>query len=150
MQTDLRTDTTVSIQSQQISNYLLDNNTLLTNNCEYNCKTLRAREYVESESELFGLNQKINKLPIENPDSLIPSKQVSTNNPRDEIKFLFETTNQNTKLSKSCDILADITIDRFELPHHDPQSQILESQLTHPIDSRIFHKDSKKIICNNK
>lgn len=107
MNTDLKTDQLESRQSLQVGEYILDSLKISTtkgldvsaNNIGFNIKPNRIYHDVNSESNLLGLNQKLNRYPVcvkpiqplEN--SMNESKYTSNSN--------LMRTSQTTRVSKS-------------------------------------------------
>ena len=115
MQTQLKTDTVSSVQSQQISNYVLDTTLYNSQSCNshFNCKVSFKSNSIDEESKLFGLGQMLNKLPINTVEYDETERSNNVKITKNDDKFLFEDTNISTKVPKSGDVLSGVTIDRF-------------------------------------
>jgi hypothetical protein len=146
MQTDLLSDTVSSRQSSKIFDYVLDGvNSVNKQRCvdEVNCRSIPDKRGVDTESQLRGLGQFLNKLPNTQPIETIREDDTTQYNDttlidRDDIYW--NNFNQSTRVPKSCDVLSGVTIDRFEYQHQDLQKPQLTLKMI-PKDTRIAFKD---------
>ena len=149
MQSHISTDTYGNRQSNDIYNYILDNS-LYKYNCEehYNCKIIpTTKNFIDKESTLLGLGQHLNKLPpppkLEEGKPPVAKKQ---NNKYNDV-FLFQQTNQQTRLPKSCEPINQIMLERFDFSNHDPQQSVINEPFRYnAIDSRNIFKDNNKSV----
>lgn len=137
MDTGLTTDTLSGVQPTLIGNYMIDTSQVPpSNNCQssssangfrlqqpgFHCNVrYRKNEGVDVESQLLGLDRRITKQ--EPPKNMMPV--VS----KPDVKFTknsvssfqaFEPVGSRTK--RSCNVLSEVSIDRFENPHVSPQT----------------------------
>lgn len=144
MQTDLLSDTVSSRQSSKISDYVLnDVNSVNKPRCvdELNCRSVPDKRGVDTESQLRGLGQFLNKLPNPQPNETIQEDaQYNDTTLIDRDDIYWNNFNQSTRVPKSCDVLSGVTIDRFEYQHQDLQKPQLKPKMI-PKDTRIAFKD---------
>ena len=143
MQTQIKTDTAHSKQSQEINNYILDplgknyNRPMCIE--QLNCRNVYDKTEVDTESTLLGLGQIINRMPMEKTDVLEqPVKPQPVVNHDD---IYWNNFNQDTRVPKSCDTLSGATIDRFDFPPSNLQTPHASFQMKSK-DSRLLHKYS--------
>ena len=136
MDTGLTTDTLSGVQPTLIGNYMIDTSQVPPqNNCQatstangfrlqqpgFHCDVrYRKHDEVDVESQLFGLDRRITKQ--EPPKHMMPvvASQVTKSTPSIESFQAFEPVGSRTK--RSCNVLSEVSIDRFENPHISPQA----------------------------
>ena len=164
MDTGLTTDTLSGVQPTLIGNYMIDTSQVPSkDNCQtgaeangfrlqqpgFNCDVRFNKQdtIVNVESQLLGLDRRITKQ--EPPIDMIPrnlsknetiTNQFDTNNI--ESFQAFEAVSSRTK--RSCNVLSEVSIDRFENPHSNPQlisNIILNEPYRGGFQTRINEKD---------
>lgn len=168
MDTGLTTDTLSGIQPTLIGNYMIDTSQIPPeSNCQtgpsangfrlqqpgFNCDVRynKQNNVVNLESELFGLDRRITKQ--EPPKNMVP--QSVTNEALNSIKNYnvssfqaFEPVSSRTK--RSCNVLSEVSIDRFENPHSDPQvlsNIIVNEPYRGGFQTRLNTKDCQVVDC---
>jgi hypothetical protein len=138
MDTGLTTDTLSGVQPTLIGSYMIDSSQVPPDsNCQFGPKAngfrlqqpgfhcdvrYNKQSIVDNESKLLGLDKLITKQ--EPPANMIP--KPTSNQALDSIKNInvssfqaFEAINSRTK--RSCNVLSEVSIDRFEHLHNNPQ-----------------------------
>ena len=140
MQTQLSTDDTTSLQSNNISKYIFDNK-VYGNSCDssFNCKIIPTTSHIDSESKLLGLGVTLNKLPPDTQRIEENTHNIYKGTDVYDDEFIFENTNQTTRVSKSCNELSQI--ERFNTSFHDVQKPFIDNNRNVPVDTRNLYKD---------
>lgn len=171
MDTGLTTDTLSGVQPTLIGKYMIDTSQVpSTDNCQtgasangfrlqhpgLNCDVRYNKQtsVVNIESELFGLDRRITKQ--EPPQNMIP--KPANNEALNMIKNnnvtgfqAFEAVSSRTK--RSCNVLSEVTIDRFENPHVSPQTLehiIVNEPYRGGFQSRMNAKDCQVASCGKE
>ena len=169
MDTGLTTDTLSGVQPTLIGRYMMDTSQAPPkDNCEYgpqangfrlqhaglNCDVRynKSESVVNVESQLFGLDRRITKQ--EPPKDMMPAPEqnvVTNKNPQITSFQAFEAVNSRTK--RSCNVLSEVSIDRFENPHSNPQ--VLEHIIVNEpyrggFQSRLNSKDCQVADCGKE
>jgi hypothetical protein len=169
MDTGLTTDTLSGVQPTLIGNYMVDTSQVPQDtNCQFGPKAngfrlqqpgfhcnVRYNKHtvVDNESKLFGLDRLITKQ--EPPTNMIPNTQ--TNEALNMIRNsnvtsfqAFEAVSSRTK--RSCNVLSEVSIDRFEFPHTSPQAIdhiVLNEPYRGGFQTRINVKDCQAAECGD-
>lgn len=170
MDTGLTTDTLSGVQPTLIGQYMMDTSQVPTNaNCQYgndangfrlqqpgyHCHVrYKKQNEVDTESKLFGLDRLITKQ--EPPNNMIP--QNSTPEALNMITDStvsgfspFEAITSRTK--RSCNVLSEVNIDRFENPFVSPQELqhiVVNEPYRGGFQSRMSSKDCHVVNCGNE
>lgn len=171
MDTGLTTDTLSGVQPTLIGNYMIDTSQVPSkDNCQFgpdangfrlqhpglhcDVRYNKQESVVNVESELFGLDRRITKQ--EPPKNMMPS--AKPNPAKNLIKNTnitgfqaFEPVSSRTK--RSCNVLSEVSIDRFENPHVNPQTLdhiIVNEPYRGGFQSRINAKDCQVNECGSE
>lgn len=170
MDTGLTTDTLSGVQPTLIGSYMIDTSQVPTEtNCQFgpNANGFRLQQpglhcdvrhnkqsIVDNESSLLGLDRIITKQ--EPPKNMIP--QVQTNGALNMIKNSTPTSFQafealSSRTKRSCNVLSEVSIDRFENPHVGAQNLdhiVLNEPYRGGFQSRLNAKDCQVAECGTQ
>ena len=170
MDTGLTTDTLSGVQPTKIGNYMVNTSQVPSDkNCQFGSKAngfrlqqpgfhcdvrYNKQSVVDNESKLFGLDRIITNQ--EPPKNMIP--QTQTNEALSMIKNnnvssfqAFEAVGSRTK--RSCNVLAEVSIDRFENPQITAQALeriIFNEPYRGGFQTRINEKDCQVADCGSE